>query len=659
MRLLFGCSYFLEARMGTKVQCENYLSVNQLMKNLNEDSSGHFPQSSDDSDETLSDDLYNGCMPVPVNGCSVYDKEMLKRTMLEHQAVFREQVWELHRLYRTQKSLMDELKNQDLYRVPIEMETSGCYTYSSQIPSETKQKIWGMPHLTAASTSYNREAVVGTDDVKPSLNLMQYNEISMEKGSSLAGGKLLDSKLKIHPKRKIDLQLPADVYIDTEDSEKANRENMFRTSFRATSDVSSIYDVGDEGEVKLTLGINGDPSCSYSKKKFDRQQQKNRHSINSLGGLNRPVKGLNCEGEAGLVSNHFTGVRTDRSFLPRDLFTEKHRDEGACSNFVGAVKEEAGWESSPLSYEDGRSRNRVDSFYPGISSEKYPLFPGSSRRKLKRDHETSADQSDEQTRFREKPTLGIRISVNSSQFAEPGNSLLTTPQVHNPLSLMALPENTSFESPLRVACLRRPSITYVPIAVQALPCFSEAERSKYRARKLHKSVKDVIVCQDKMQVNGDLNQSQRSKTEPTSNQIGFHHDLCPRSSSSELKIGCDCVAHEDFEGSGSLRCCKSPKDVSFRQSLPNATQGEEKHLESLHLQVKERKKRRKGTSHGLGRKKALGFPIADKLQQGQKCVKNKVKNEAGGCGHGPGQGCWKLQLRFSESNQFELPRAFN
>ncbi|KAJ6827839.1 uncharacterized protein M6B38_365270 [Iris pallida] len=595
--------------MGTKVQSENYLSLNHLMRNMNEDPSGHFPHSSDDSDETLSDDLYDGCMLTPVNGYSAYDREMLKQAMLEHEAVFRKQVWELHRLYRIQKSLMDELKNQDLYQVPVEMETSGCYTYSSQMSYETKQNIWQMPHLTTINTSYNREAVVGTDNVNPSLNLMQSNEVSTEKGSSLAGGKLLDCKLKNHPKRTIDLQLPADVYIDTEDSERTNREDMFRTSFRATGHVSSVYDVEDEREVKLTLGISGDPSCSYSTKKFDRQRQ-SRQSINSLGGLNRPVKGLNCEGESGLVSNHSTGVRTlhgchqlpdrmDGSFLPRDLFTENHSDEGAYSKIVSAVKEENVWESSPLSYEDGRSRNGTDSLYPGISSDKYPLCSGPSRQKLERDHETSPDQSEEQTRFGEKTTLGIRTSVNSSQLAKPGDSLLTSPQVHNPLSCMALMENTSFESSLRVACLRRPSITYVPIAVQALPCFSEAERIKYRTRKLHKSVKDLVVSQDKMEANGDLNQS----------QSGF-----------------DRVAHDDFEGNGSLRCCKSPKDVSFSQLIPSATQGE-KHRESIHMQVKERKKRRKGTSHG--RKNIIGFPNAEKLQQGQKCVKKKVKNEVG------------------------------
>lgn len=643
--------------MGTKVQRENYLSVNHLMRNLNEDSYGHFPQSSDDSDETLSDNLYDGCMLTPLNGYSAYDREMLKRTMLEHEAVFRKQVWELHRLYRIQKSLMDELKNQDLYKVPVEMETSGCYSYSSQMPYETKQNIWQTPCLTEVNTSYNREAVVGTDDMKPSLNLMQCNEISTEKGSIVGGGKLLDSKLKNRPKRMIDLQLPADVYIDTEDSESPHREDIFRAPFGDTDHVSSIYDVEDEREVKLTLGINGDPSCSYSTQKFDQQRQ-NCQSINSLSGLNRPVKGLNSEGEAGLVSDHFTGLgtlhggnqlpdRMERSFLPRDLFIEKHRDEGACSNFVSAVKEEAGWESPPFSYDDGRSRNGADSFYPGISSEKYPLFPGPSRRKFKGDHGISPEQSEEQIRFGEKTTLGIRTTINNSQLTEPGDSLLTSPQVHNPLPLMVLPENTSFESPLRVACLRRPSITYVPIAVQALPCFSEAERIKYRARKLHKSVNDLIVSQDKLQANGDLNQSQRSKTEPTSHQNGFHRDLCPGSSNAQLKIGCGgVVADEDFEGNGSVR---------FRQSIPNVTQGEEQHQDSLHLQVKERKKRRKGTSHGLGRKKILGFPITDKLQQRKKYTKNKVKNEEGDVGvirdRGVGRCCLGFQNQINLNSQ--------
>ncbi|KAF8775517.1 hypothetical protein HU200_004527 [Digitaria exilis] len=47
------------------------------------------------------------------DGSVHYDKEMLKRTMLVHEATFRKQVYELHRLYKTQKELMAQLQRKE------------------------------------------------------------------------------------------------------------------------------------------------------------------------------------------------------------------------------------------------------------------------------------------------------------------------------------------------------------------------------------------------------------------------------------------------------------------------------------------------------------------------------------------------------------------
>ncbi|PKU77688.1 uncharacterized protein LOC110103347 [Dendrobium catenatum] len=46
------------------------------------------------------------------NFCKQYEKEYIKITMLKHEETFRNQVHELHRLYRVQKKLMKDLKRQ-------------------------------------------------------------------------------------------------------------------------------------------------------------------------------------------------------------------------------------------------------------------------------------------------------------------------------------------------------------------------------------------------------------------------------------------------------------------------------------------------------------------------------------------------------------------
>ncbi|KAJ6810771.1 uncharacterized protein M6B38_104580 [Iris pallida] len=584
--------------MGTKVQCKNYLPVNYLMSNLNEDSTNSFSLYYED--KSLSGHLYDGCMRSPAKGYLVYDKDIFKQTMMEHEAVFKKQVGELHRLYRKQKDLMHEFKNQELYRSPVQMETSGCYIYSSPMPSETTQKIWQMPHLIPVNTGYNIVHSAGTEEVKPSLNLMQCNELSTETSSSI-DGKLMDSKLNNHLKRRLDLQLPADVYINIEDSERTNRGNIPKTPLGATDQLSSIYDLDREREVKLTLGINGDRSCSSSSQKFDPHQQNGR-SINSLSGLNRPMKGLACEGEAGLVSNNFIGMRTlqgeiqsnqmpdgsNRGFQPRDFFTENHRDEGALSNFVNAVKEEIVWESPAFNYEEGRSTNGVGFFYPGLSTDEYPLLCGPSAQKLKRSRKTSPGHSEEQSRFGEEPFLAIDTYANSSQLTQPDYSLVPTPQVLSPFSATALSESTSF--------LRKPIITYTPVAVQALPCFSQEEMMKFRNRNLRKSV--------------------TINTESLSYRDGVYHDLCSNPSSAQVKIGRDSIAYEEYEANEPLRY----------GSIPNATQGKGKHPASLslqdssHLLVEMRKKQGNGTRHSLVCEKSLDLPVTDKLQRSAACI---------------------------------------
>lgn len=74
--------------MGTKMQCESYLQGYSSTRNLNEGSSSSWSPYYED--RTLNEHLYDSFMLRPEY--SGYDKEMLKRTILEHEATFRKQV---------------------------------------------------------------------------------------------------------------------------------------------------------------------------------------------------------------------------------------------------------------------------------------------------------------------------------------------------------------------------------------------------------------------------------------------------------------------------------------------------------------------------------------------------------------------------------------
>lgn len=83
--------FFIFAEMGTKVQYKNYVPGYNPMRGHDDDRNGTWSMFYDGS-RAPNGHLYNAFMLKPMNGYSEYDKEMLKRTMLEHEAIFRKQV---------------------------------------------------------------------------------------------------------------------------------------------------------------------------------------------------------------------------------------------------------------------------------------------------------------------------------------------------------------------------------------------------------------------------------------------------------------------------------------------------------------------------------------------------------------------------------------
>ena len=78
------------AGMVMKVQGKYYLPGYNSMREIKEDArsswSWYF------QDKKFSEHLYNNHVPKLVDGCSEHDKGMIRRTMLEHEAIFRKQV---------------------------------------------------------------------------------------------------------------------------------------------------------------------------------------------------------------------------------------------------------------------------------------------------------------------------------------------------------------------------------------------------------------------------------------------------------------------------------------------------------------------------------------------------------------------------------------
>jgi hypothetical protein len=77
-------------RMGAKVEGEGYRPGRYAVGDLNAGADGW--RSLYEEEKTSDEQLCNGSMTPEAIGCTDYDREMFKRTMLAHEAVFRQQV---------------------------------------------------------------------------------------------------------------------------------------------------------------------------------------------------------------------------------------------------------------------------------------------------------------------------------------------------------------------------------------------------------------------------------------------------------------------------------------------------------------------------------------------------------------------------------------
>ncbi|CAA6667380.1 unnamed protein product [Spirodela intermedia] len=194
--------------MGT-VECKNHFPGHYSMSNLNDGGMIGRPRCYEE--RVQSRQFCDGFLPRPLDGFLDHDREALKQTMLMHNAIFRKQVSELHRLYRKQRDLMEELKkNRDR-----------SFFFLQRPPPS--------PHL---------------------------------HGIPSPGGK--DSENAMNgkpPRRMLDLELPAEAYIDIEDAEDTKVEAF----------VEPLSEPGDPRErnsasrsescLRLTLATSQSPPC--------------------------------------------------------------------------------------------------------------------------------------------------------------------------------------------------------------------------------------------------------------------------------------------------------------------------------------------------------------------------------------------------------------
>ncbi|KAL6573490.1 hypothetical protein OROHE_001949 [Orobanche hederae] len=323
--------------MGTKVHCKSYLpGYYHSMRDLNEDSSSSSWPICCGNKPTINGQYYNGLMQsTTTDGYPGYGKDALKQKMLEHEAVFKNQVYELHRLYRIQRDMMEEAKRNELHRFRASMEQPSSSS-SHRCPQVHRQdsRKWHMAGFPLSNSCYDITSISGVDienspmSCTKGYNTPQPYHFSFQNGSSLKESEPLDSRPLKMRKKLFDLQVPADEYVDTEEGGKFSEIKL-----RAGTDLNEPVEI-EEPMAPSTLdflvhgSINGE-------KKFESRQ---------LAKLNAGYFGLNGE----------------------RLHT------------VGSKVNETGWFSHL--HEAGSSKSNLSSVTHGLEKEKMHIpshpFPG-------------------------------------------------------------------------------------------------------------------------------------------------------------------------------------------------------------------------------------------------------------------------------------------
>ncbi|TVU11067.1 hypothetical protein EJB05_44629 [Eragrostis curvula] len=312
--------------MGTKVEGESFMPGYYATMDLNAEANGRWSPYYEEKMPNAQ--MYNGFTTKLANGFSNFDKEMLKHTMLEHDAVFRQQVYELHRVYKLQRDMMKQSQSKEVYAYPMLTDTSQTNS-PSQVPQNGATMVWQMQVL-PASTTCRKAPVEHNNTNQASIQFLREGSVQ----SSPNGFPSSDAA----PKRRqhtFDLQLPADHYVDDD-----NVSESKPIDFLGLTSDSKLQNDAD-----LTL-----VSAECLGRLSDNSSTSGLWTTNNLGSrhicdLNEPNTGIDMGRANGSASRGLSHTLDNpwHQSIPRSSTTnfsfnkeynkDKHADEGTSSNF--------------------------------------------------------------------------------------------------------------------------------------------------------------------------------------------------------------------------------------------------------------------------------------------------------------------------------------
>ncbi|KAK1386817.1 hypothetical protein POM88_014995 [Heracleum sosnowskyi] len=225
--------------MGTTAHCESY-TPGYYSRDMNEDSNSSSWSPFHRDKNLLTGHYYNGFVQRTVRDeCAGYEKDVLKQKMMEHEMVFKNQVYELHRLYRVQREMMEEAKRKELYNHHRSVEASSS---SSIVPSQMSSdevRNWHSSSFPLASPSCIRSSILGSEVIDSPLSCIKVHNSQASlvpyQNSCDLKERALDSRPSKARKKLFDLQIPAEKYIVIEDEEQFQDTEMSNTLTNPTN----------------------------------------------------------------------------------------------------------------------------------------------------------------------------------------------------------------------------------------------------------------------------------------------------------------------------------------------------------------------------------------------------------------------------------------
>ncbi|XP_052175838.1 uncharacterized protein LOC127790381 isoform X2 [Diospyros lotus] len=168
--------------------------------------------------------LYNVSLPPPSTDLFVVnDKDLLRQTMLRHDIIFRDQVRELHRLYRRQRELMDEFKMRELSKQKLQLQAPHSNSFLPEISSKSAQCTWqtpGLPWVRLAACKLSTSSSENFQSVSSKWSSSQAGPCTAQDEDGLKEDlKLSGPKLEKPRRKMLDLELPPDEYINSEEED--------------------------------------------------------------------------------------------------------------------------------------------------------------------------------------------------------------------------------------------------------------------------------------------------------------------------------------------------------------------------------------------------------------------------------------------------------